>query len=324
MKLNRCTAAAVAVTILLPTTVFAQGDVRALLMRISRAAHTLNYDGAFVYQRGSQLDAVRIVHQVKDGKVRERLVSLSGAPREVIREDNIITCYLPDENSVLVEHRKASANSFPALLPETLPDIEKNYVIEFGKPDRIAGHETQTVIIRPRDNLRYGYRLWADRKSGLLLKTDLMDRRSTVLERFMFTQIQIGSDIPDSVLVSEISGNNLVWYGKNAESSPTVRVKNQWIVNSVPKGFTLTNEITRVVPIRGRRVQHLVYSDGLAAVSIFIEKLDSGAMPAVKGASRMGAVHAFGRMIDDHHITVVGEVPAGTVALFGGAIVAKK
>jgi sigma-E factor negative regulatory protein RseB len=324
MMLNRCTVIAAAVTILLPTAVFAQGDARDLLMRIAQAARTLNYDGTFVYQRGSQLDAVRIVHQVKNGRVRERLVSLSGAPREVIRDDDVIACYLPDDNSVLVEYRKTSTKSFPALLPEKLEDIEKNYVVEIGKPDRIAGRDTQTVVIQPRDNLRYGYMLWADRKSSLLLKTDLMDRRGVVLEQFMFAQIEIGGDIPNSALAPETSGNDLVWYREKAGSSPVDGVQPEWIVNSVPKGFMLTSEIARVIPIRGQRVRHLVYSDGLAAVSIFIEKLNSGAVPAVRGASRMGAVHAFGRMIGDHHVTIVGEVPAGTVALFGGAITAKK
>ena len=324
MKPNRYGTLAAVVLVVAPTVVFGQSDVRETLMRISRAARNLSYDGKFVYQRGTQLDAVRIVHRVDGEKVRERLVSLSGSPREVIRDDNVITCYLPDENSVLVEHRKASAKSFPSLLPEKLPDIESNYVVEFGKPDRIAGRDTQTVIIRPRDNLRYGYRLWADRETGLLLKTDLMDRRGAVLEQFMFTQVEIGSQIADTDLEPEISGNNLVWHREDVRTGPVVAKKQHWVVNAVPKGFMLTSEIARIVPIGGRHVQHLVYSDGLAAVSIFIEKLDKGAEPAVKGASRMGAVHAFGRMVGDHHITVVGEVPAGTVALFGGAITARK
>jgi sigma-E factor negative regulatory protein RseB len=151
-----------------------------------------------------------------------------------------------------------------------------------------------------------------------------MDRRGVVLEQFMFAQIEIGGDIPNSALAPETSGNDLVWYREKAGSSPVDGVQPEWIVNSVPKGFMLTSEIARVIPIRGQRVRHLVYSDGLAAVSIFIEKLNSGAVPAVRGASRMGAVHAFGRMIGDHHVTIVGEVPAGTVALFGGAITAKK
>ena len=324
MKPNQYRTLAAVVLVVMPTVGFGQSDVRETLMRVSRAARNLSYDGKFVYQRGTQLDAVRIVHRVDGEKVRERLVSLTGAPREVIRDDNVITCYLPDENSVLVEHRKASAKSFPSILPEKLPDIESNYIVEFGKPDRIAGREAQTVIIRPRDNLRYGYRLWADRESGLLLKTDLMDRRGTVLEQFMFTQIEIGSEIADSALMPEIAGNNLVWHREDVKSGPAPAAKQHWIVDTVPKGFMLTSEIARIVPVGGRHVQHLVYSDGLAAVSIFIEKLDKGAEPLVKGASRMGAVHAFGRMIGDHHITVVGEVPAGTVALFGGAITARK
>lgn len=309
--------------LLLSPTAHAQDDARAWLMRINQAARTLNYDGVFVYQRGEQLDAVRIIHQVRQGKVRERLVSLNGAAREVIRDDRVVTCYLPDEKSILVEHRKAGEKSFPSLLPERLQDLSQNYIIDLGKTGRVAGREAQVIVIKSRDNYRYGYQLWADRESGLLLKADLTDRRGTVLEQFMFTQINHGSDVPDSALEPELSVEGLIWH-RDSDKPVVAESLARWSVGRKPAGFMLLSEVARMVPKRARPVLHLVYSDGLAAVSIFIEKMEKGTAGTIEGASRMGAVHAFGRMIDDHHITVVGEVPAGTVALFGSAVTLKK
>lgn len=301
----------------------ARDDARAWLVRINEAAQTLNYDGAFVYQRGEQLEAVRIIHQVKQGRTRERLVSLNGAAREVIRDDDVVKCYLPDEKSVLVGHRKAGKKSFPALLPERPQDLGQYYSIDLGNTGRVAGREAQIVVIKPRDKFRYGYRLWADQESGLLLKADLTDQRGAVLEQFMFTRIDIGDDVPDQTLEPEISDQGLTWH-RDTDEGPAAQSMPEWTVSRMPRGFMFSSQVTGFVPKRGRPVQHLVYSDGLAAVSIFIEKLEKGAAPSIGGASRMGVVHAFGRVIGDHQITVVGEVPAGTVALFGSAVTPKK
>ncbi|MFQ5546575.1 MAG: sigma-E factor regulatory protein RseB domain-containing protein, partial [Acidiferrobacterales bacterium] len=146
------------------------------LMRMNQATRMLNYDGTFVYQHGDQLEAMRIIHAVRDGSVRERLVSLNGSAREVIRDDQQVMCYLPDRKSIIVEHRFVGRDkSFPVILPESVTVLKKNYMIQLGAPGRVAGRAAQVVIIRPRDQYRYGYHLWADKETGLLLKADLVD-----------------------------------------------------------------------------------------------------------------------------------------------------
>jgi len=67
-------------------------------------------------------------------------------------------------------------------------------------------------------------------------------------------------------------------------------------------------------------VEHLVYSDGLAAVSVFIEKTDRPAGVGSKGPSRMGAIHAYSKVMDGEQVTVVGEVPESTVAMIGESV----
>lgn len=291
------------------------------LLRIAQAARQLNYDGTFVYQHGAQLETMRIVHRVVNGVTEERLVSLTGAPREVIRTEREVRCYLPDSNTIVVEHRRANGQGFPALLPERLRDLEENYVLELGRAARVTGRPVQELVIRPRDEYRYGYRLWADRETGLLLKADVIDDKGRVLEQFMFTQIAIGGDIPASAIAPQTKDAGMVWH-RDAVSE--VRVAPGWRATKLPRGFKLASSVLRRMPLRQDPVQQLVYSDGLATVSVFIERLrEGGPPPTADGPTRMGALYALGRPIDSHHVTVVGEVPAKTVAMIGASVVAE-
>lgn len=297
---------------------FAEDDAYAWLLKINQAARKLNYEGTFVYQSGGHLETMRIVHRVSDGSVEERLISLTGAPREVIRTDNEVRCYLPDQNSIVVEHRGANGKSFPAIVPDRLRDLDDNYVIEMGKSGRVTGRMAQRIVIKPRDDFRYGYHLWADRDTGLLLKAELLNDQGKVLEQFMFTDIRVGGVIPPAALEPQTQGKGMVWYRNNGSDSAAQSV-HAWAATRLPKGFKLSSSMTRKMSIRDRAAEHLVYTDGLAAVSIFVEKARERA-PTMEAPSGMGALYIFSRPIDSHYITVVGEVPPKTVTLIGNSI----
>lgn len=291
------------------------------LMKIGNAAHRLDYDGTFVYLHGQQLESMRIVHKVEDGRERERLVSLNGTPREIVRNDRLVLCYLPDENSVVVEHRKADKQNFPALLPERLQDLDENYDIQLGRNDRVAGRAVQQVIVRPRDGLRYGYHLWADNETGLLLRADLIDQHSQTIEQFLFTHISVGGAIPAAALEPESTGKKLKWRREVARDNGAVQAADasRWTVGQLPVGFRLTGRMVRKSLMRNVSAEHQLYSDGLATVSVFIEKSEQSSA-AKKGVTNMGAVHAFGTHIADHQVTVVGEVPAATVIQIANSV----
>jgi sigma-E factor negative regulatory protein RseB len=293
----------------------------AWLAKMNDAARHLEYDGIFIYQHDNQLETMRILHKVENGSSRERLISLNGTPREIIRDSKEVRCYWPDMKSVVVEYRRADNKSFPALLPEQLGSLDQYYDLQLGGTDRIADRLAQLILVRPRDAYRYGYHLWADTQTGLLLKSDLVDTKGNVLEQFMFTQISIGTKIPEAALAPGVPGQGLVWYreGPNDNSSADAAMP-KWIATRLPKGFHLSRQVTRRVALRDRLVEHLVYSDGLATVSVFIEKQDKNARPFMLGPSRMGAVHALGVRVDDYQITTVGEAPAETIALIGGSV----
>ena len=289
------------------------------LMKINHAARALDYEGIFVYQHDKQLETMQIFHKVENNSSRERLMSLNGAPREIVRDANEVRCYWPDKNSVMVEYRKAEGKAFPSILPERLQDLDEYYTLTLGNTERITGRVAQLVIIKPTDQYRYGYRLWADVDSGLLLKADLLDNQDTVLEQFMFTQVNIGAKIPDSALAPGMTGKSMVWYREDGDTR-NVSDKPGWSASQLPKGFRLSAHMTRRLPMRKQPVEHLVYTDGLAAVSVFIEKQEKGVKPFMQGPSRMGAVHAMSAQSGDYQITTVGEVPAATVAFIGGSV----
>jgi sigma-E factor negative regulatory protein RseB len=301
------------------STAMAADTAHEWLMKINHAARDLEYDGIFVYQHDVQLEAMHIFHKVENKSVKERLVSLNGAPREIIRDATEVRCYWPDKNSVMVEYRKADSKGFPSILPERLQDLDEYYVLRLGNTERITGRLAQLVIVKPVDQYRYGYHLWADAETGLLLKADLLDTKGAILEQFMFTQINIGIKIPDAALAPGMTGKSMVWYREDGDTRH-VSEKPGWSAAQLPKGFRLSAHMTRRLPMRKQPVEHLVYTDGLAAVSVFIEKQEKGVKPFMQGPSRMGAVHAMSAQSGDFQITTVGEVPAATVAFIGESV----
>lgn len=292
------------------------------LMKMNVAVQNKNYDGIFVYRHGDQLEAMRIVHSANNGAHRERLVSLNGEAREVIRNDRDVICYLPTKKSVVVEHRKSSEKSFPSILPHSLDQLSSYYSLGLGKGDRVANRATQMVYIKPKDAYRYGYQLWADRQTGLLLRANLINEKGRVVEQFMFTNISIGKKVSSIDLKPGYSGKKWAWH-REKETKPDSKKDANWNVSRLPKGFSLSRRILRNSPMGNMPVEHLVYSDGLAAISVFIEPRDKKGKRKMKGATGMGAVHAFGTVVNDHQITVVGEVPAATVAMIGDSIAYK-
>jgi sigma-E factor negative regulatory protein RseB len=313
---SRCT---LAVLLGLAVPLAQAADAQKLFARMHQVGRSLDYEGTFVYQHGDQLESLRIVHKTGAGGVRERLVSLNGAPREIIRTDNEVRCYLPDENAALIEHRRADNRSFPALLPDSFALLKDYYKIHVGKDGRVAGRKAVSVHIKPRDAYRYGYLLWADNASGLLLKASLLDDHGGVVEQYMFTQVSIGRPILESELKPQFPAKGITW--QRADDGPPLPSTGQWAASRLPAGFTLNARMMRMLPGRKQPVEHLVYSDGLAVVSVFIEPVDAETKSNVlTGLTHMGAVHAFGKVIEGHQVTVVGEAPALTVDMIGESV----
>lgn len=285
---------------------------RAWLDRTMRAAQTLNYDGTFVYRNGKQMESMRIIHRADPGGERSRLISLSGEAREVLRDRIKVTCILPDSGAVLVGKSRPHG-PFSTAVFEANAGFAEYYSLSAMGGDRIAGRDTEVVTVKPKDNYRYGYRVWVDQDTGLLLRSELVDDAGLALEQFIFTSVSILSQIPDDLLEPGISGEHYTWYN---DPDPVEKAaqhnESGWQVGWLPEGFMMTDRREQPAAIDRMPVEHLAYTDGLASISVFIEQLDSTGEP-LEGASGMGAMNAFGSMVDGYQVTVVGEVPQRTV-----------
>jgi len=297
----------------------AQETARQWLDAMSGAVQNLDYDGTFVYLHDDKLEAMRIIHRNGEDGVRERLASLTGSAREVLRNNESVTCIMPDSKSVMVGQSRPR-QPFP-VVPRNLEALERHYRIESAGDDRIAGYMTRVIAIIPKDHYRYGYRFWIDKDSRMFLRSDLTGNDNRPIEQVMFTRLGIGGPIPDVALQSSLTGDGYTWYQQDAEEKQAEQPETtpHWTVSRLPSGFELTNfQLKRMHPGNGA-TEHMVYSDGLATVSVYVENGPADG-DVITGLSGMGAMNAYGIRIDGHQVTVVGEVPAATVEMMARSV----
>jgi len=281
------------------------------LKTVAFAAHQTDYSGVFVYQYDNRVETSRIIHVVELDSEYEKLESLDGPKREIIRHHGQIWCYI-NHRMVQVDSQQVRGR-FPSLLPEQLSALSSNYLIKEAGMERVAGYNTQVILFQPKDNLRYAHKIWAHTDSGLLLKAAVLGDKKQVIEQYTFTQLQIGGNIDRSW----VGAKDFAGYGAELPVPPETAmggtaINSGWVVDALPAGFKKTREIQR--PMRGKHapVIQIVFSDGLSAISIFIEP-DDGDEDDADGLSSRGAVNLYHKVLDKHLITVVGEVPPRTV-----------
>jgi sigma-E factor negative regulatory protein RseB len=296
-----------------------QTDALGWLKKSAAAAHQLNYSGTYVYQYGDYLETSKITHIKDESGEHEKLEALEGSPREVIRHNEEVLCFKPDNSaSVVVEKRKVE-KSFPALLPRQLDGIAENYRARFAETDRTAGHACKVIVLEPRDQYRYRHKLWIDQATGLLLKAGMLNDRNEVIGQFAFTQVEIGGQIDKESLKPNIAGKKVRVSNDPATATELRQSDLNWVVERLPPGFAQVTVMKRIIPGKGVPVNHLVFSDGLATVSVFIEPV-AAAMKPMQGVVRQGAIHVYTRTVADHQITVLGEVPAITVMQIANSV----
>jgi sigma-E factor negative regulatory protein RseB len=313
----RTAAAAVLLGCLATAASAGEQGARDWLERMAQALATRNYQGKFVHLSDAESETMRIVHRVRDGRVVERLVSLDGSGREIIRNEDELVCYLHDKKTVLVEKR-TDRDPLLAALPAYSDGLEAHYVIELGREAKLLGRRTQMIAVLPRDAFRYGYRLWLDSETAMPLKSQLCDRKGNVLEQILFSELDLQDDIPDSALKADVDAGTFEWLRPDGKAADSREVPEGWVVTELPAGFELTT--SRVQPIAGTSgpVRHLVFSDGLASVSVFIEPGSDA--EAMQGLARVGSAYAYSIDLEGHQVTAVGEVPPETVKFIASAV----
>ncbi|MCL2645096.1 MAG: MucB/RseB C-terminal domain-containing protein [Betaproteobacteria bacterium] len=295
----------------------AVADPLAWLDRIGRASRQLNYVGTFSFQTGWRTETSRIVHRYANGVESERMEVLDGSPREVIRQGKEVRCVLPAQRSVIIG-QAGTRGSFPGRLPQSHAELTGNYRVRLDGVGRVAGHEAQKLVLEPRDEFRFGHVLWAEMQSGLLLKSQVLNAKGEVIEQFAFSDVRIGGEVGDEMLVPRVKVD-ADWRMIDVGGDSEAQFKSQWILKDPLPGFALMT----VMRHRTGGALQMVYSDGLAAISVFIEPAEAGvqARGAYPGG---GAVNVFERILGGHRITVLGEVPASLVQRAAEAVEALK
>ncbi len=285
-------------------------DARALLAAMSDAMRALDYQGSFTYQHAGRVDTLRIFHAGAPIE-RERLVSLNGPRSEIVRNGTEVTCIQADGSAVV--YSISSGRGLVPLVPETGGRaLDAQYDIRHAGNDRVAGYRADIIDIAPRDRFRYGYRLWIDQGSRLLLRSIVTDAERRPLEQLMFVSLDIGRAPLEADLVPQRSESTTT--SASPATELPVRGKPHWRVVDAPDGFGFVS--ARRPRLGPEGAEHLVYSDGLATVSIYVEPRGDSA-PGFDTLAGRGTVNVFSRVEDTWRITVLGEVPLATVQAIG-------
>ena len=281
------------------------------VQKMSDAMRNLNYRGDFVYVHENHLESMQISHYRDADGEKERLISLNGEAREVIRDNQNLTCIWPSSRKVVVDLSRKNSFS-PIFIPEDIARLEKFYVMKLLGKDRVANMNAVVVHIDPRDKYRYGMKFWINEDNGLMMKSSLINENGKVVEKVMFTSLELfeGDEKPVIDTMPKIDENFTLVRYHSGDSSKSFAADNSWQLGRTPGGFWRESVMRRKIPDSDHFVHQMVYTDGLASLSVFIER-QTGVTS--QGESSMGAVNAFIRILNNHSVTAIGEVPAVTV-----------
>lgn len=290
---------------------------------VAFATHQTEYTGVFVYQHGNNVTTSRITHVVDRDSEYEKLESLDGPRREIIRHHGQVWSFIDGE--LVQSDTQINQQKFPALLTEKLSALTENYQIEPAGTERVAGYIARIILFKPRDKSRYAHKIWVHNDSGLLLKTSVLNHQGAVVEQYAFTQLQIGGDIdrswvrPLTDIPVHADHGQKKQYGKTLSSESFDH--DNWLINHMPDGFKKVHQVIRPMRNKSHKVTQMVYSDGLSTISIFIEPAkETDGSRHQHQISHSGAVSICSNIKHQHLITVVGEVPPAVVREVSRAI----
>jgi sigma-E factor negative regulatory protein RseB len=277
------------------------------LQRMTHAVQTTNYDGTVIRIQNGNAEALKVVHTVTDGVVREKVIVQEGSGMEIIRNGNEVHCILPDRKSVLVEEWDNQSTLF-STLPSSDIRFGSEYDVSIVRQERVAGRQAMMLAIRPHDGFRYGHRLWLDQETGFPLQTKLIDSTGAAIEQVKFADIRLGHEIHAEQLKPSFNIENFRWFSESKTVSK-VEAESDWTSADLPPGFRITQSHAELGEGKAQQIVHMMISDGLANVSVFIEPIGQDENPR---SARAGAANSFSVTRGDFRVTAVGEVPLAT------------
>ena len=298
-----------------------------LIQSMSKSMREKNYSGTFVYRHKDKVETLKIIHRNTEKGVNERLITLSGKAREIIRDELVVTCIWPDSKLVLVDRTHTSGDSrFPGIVPKDLNRLPEYYSLLLQtETERVAGRSSHVVDVKPKDQYRYGYRLWIDQDSHLLMRSDLLNEKGRAIEQVLFTELQVHDKLPDEAFEPKLLEEGYQWREIGKTSSVGEEQIKRWQAASLPPGFTLQIHKQRLKGAKAESVEHMIFSDGMASVSVFVEpQHDNDNSAPDRSNVHRGALNIYGKKLNGYRIVVLGEVPNSTVKLIADSIELKK
>lgn len=303
----------------------AERSVSDWLMRMHEASRLRTYAGTFVVLAGGNMASARIWHVCDGDQQMERVESLTGAPRSTFRHNDQVLTFLP-ANRIAVAERRESLGIFPNFLQSGETSIADFYRARISGSDRVAGFDAQVVQLRPEDAWRFGYRVWVEKKTGLVIKLQTLDQSGTVLEQSAFSELQL--NVPVSMAkLKQMMGNTEGYRIEKPDLIKTTAAAEGWILKNAVPGFKAMSCYRRslrpVTEMHQENTLQWIFSDGLASVSLFVEVFDPQ-RHGQSGTAIMGATSTLTRQMGAWWLTVVGEVPAQTLLAFAQGLERKK
>jgi len=321
-------------TLAVAPSAFADSPVSDWLADMSDAARNATYQGVVIYRGNDVLDTFRVTHRNLNGNELERVTSLNGESRDILKENDKVIFLMPNDRRMSV-NRPTPKGLFPRLNPEHLKQIGQLYRFNDLGNARVAGRNCHGVAVTPKDKFRYGYEIWADSQTSVPLKVNLIGQNGVMLEQMMFTEVEFPTAIPDVAFQMPAATPAPV----NSPINPTLQAMMApppqrplapplmpasqppsataaWVLDQLPPGFRVTLREVRDLPDHRGTVEHLLVSDGLTVISVFSAERPS-ANKSLNGVSQIGAVNAYRRMVGSFHVTVVGEAPPETIKMIG-------
>ena len=292
-------------------------DPMAWLQRASQAARQSSYEGTYVHTNGDRTSTVRITHMNANGEEVERIEPLDGMTHEIVRRNDEMFCRFPDAKTVRLDSR-ITTRFFPALLGVSVESIAASYEVKLGKSERVLGYECQWIRLDPRDVLRYSQRLCSEVSTGLVVRAKTINDQRQVIEQYTFTDLKLGQ-LPRSDLRSIFKARTRQWLSDGQPRDEATNAETGWTVTRVPGGFQKVTEIKRMLPGRSQPVSQIVYTDGVASLSVFIEPNTSPGRTG-EASSEDGTTTFFVRPAGDQVVTVLGEVPLATAQQVGRSV----
>ena len=290
-----------------------------ILQKAAVAAHALSYQGIFVCQSAQQTRAVQIKHFFDGQNEFARNVLLDGSPREVLSQGGELIIYNPKNEKIVIEKRRGQ-NMFPAVLPVNMDAIKESYSLRVGETERVAGRDAQILYLEPKDALRYSYRFWVDTAYGLILKSVMFNNRNEMMDSISFTQLNLMNTVGLDWFKPRIDSKKNYVMEDEIPAQADYSSSPHWMLKELPAGYRKVDQMLRLVHGRSLPVTHVVFSDGLASVSLFIEPLANGIRPR-EGHSVVGNTSYYSSVAGYLQVTALGEVPEATVAQIANSVV---